>query len=278
MFCDISTVPRVDSANFNDLQVTEFPRFPLNQSNEQFEIPAGISGDERSLLEKLQADDDKVNEIERKTRGQSNCQEWKDERKFRFTASNFGLICGRKRNHETLVKNLLNPKHFTSRYTNHGLKYEPIALEQYQKYMMSIRRPVQVFKSGLVISSDFPYLGASPDGKVVDPGCSNPFGLSEVKCPETKYLVTPLDACSDSNFFLEEVNGMPKLKRTHKYYTQVQGLMGVTGARWCDFVVYTSKGMSIERNPFDVQFWNDLRETLKLYYFRHFLALAAKEP
>ena len=49
----------------------EFPRFPLNQSNEQFEIPAGISGDERSLLEKLQADDlddDKVNEIERKTR------------------------------------------------------------------------------------------------------------------------------------------------------------------------------------------------------------------
>ena len=69
--------------------------------------------------------------------------------------------------------------------------------------------------SGLVISSDSPYLGASPDGKVVDPGCSNPFGLSEVKCPETKYLVTPLDACSDSNFFLEEVNGMPKLKRTH---------------------------------------------------------------
>ena len=81
--------------------------------------------------------------------GQSNCQGGKDERKFRFTASNFGLICGRKRNHETLVKNLLNPKHFTSRYTNHGLKYEPIALEQYQKYMMSIRRPVQVLRQDL---------------------------------------------------------------------------------------------------------------------------------
>ena len=48
VFCDISTVPRVDSANSNDLQIMEFPRFPLNQSNEQFEIPAGISGDERS--------------------------------------------------------------------------------------------------------------------------------------------------------------------------------------------------------------------------------------
>ena len=105
---------------------------------------------------------------------------------------------------------------------------------KYQKYMSSINKPVKVFKSGLVISMDAPYLGASPDGKVTDPGCSDPFGLSEVKCPETKYLVTPLDACSDSSFFMEEVDGKPKLKRTHKYYVQVQGLMGVTGAKWCD--------------------------------------------
>ena len=143
---------------------------------------------------------------------------------------------------------------------------------------MSIRRPVHIFKSGLVISPESPYLGASPDAKVIDPGCSKPFGLSEVKCPETKYLVTPLDACSDRNFFLEEVHGNPKLKRTHKYYAQVQGLMGVTGARWCDFVVYTSKGMSIKQIPFDVQFWNDLSTKLKLYYFKHFLSVAGKEP
>ena len=87
-----------------------------------------------------------------------------------------------------------------------------------------------------------------------------------------------MDACSDSNFFMEEVDGKPKLKRTHKYYPQVQGLMGVTGAKWCDFVVYTSKGMSIERIPFDPQFWTELKGTLKMYYFKHFLALAAREP
>ena len=174
----------------------------------------------------------------------------------------FGLIRDRKKHHENLLKNLLHPKPFTSRYTNHGLKYEPIALERYQKYMLSNHRPVQVLKSGLVISLDSPYSGAPPDGKVIDPGCSERFGLSEVKCPETKYLVTPLDACSDSSFVLEQCNGKPKLKRSHKYYAQVQGLMGVTGARWCDFVVYTSKGMSIERIPFDVQFWNNLKQTL----------------
>ena len=64
----------------------------------------------------------------------------------------------------------------------------------------------------------------------------------------------------------------------HRDRVQVQRLMGVTGAKWCDFVVYTSKGMSIERIPFDPHFWNSLKVTLKLYYFKHFLATAAREP
>ena len=101
-------------------------------------------------------------------------------KKIPIYSSNFGLIRDRKRNHESLVKNLINPKPFSSRYTTHGLKYEPIALEKYQKYMSSINKPMKVFKSGLVISMDAPYLGASPDAKVIDPGCSDPFGLSEV--------------------------------------------------------------------------------------------------
>jgi len=209
---------------------------------------------------------------------QSNYEEWKNDRRFRFQASNFGLISAKKRHHEKFVNSLLHPKPFKSRYTNHGIKYESVALEKYRKYMHSIRRPVHVLKSGLVVSLDTPYLGASPDGKVIDVGCSTPFGLSEVKCPETRFLVAPLDACSVSNFFLENVSGEPKLKSNHKYYSQVQGLMGVTGARWCDLVVYTSKGMSIECIPFDEQYWNTLKGTLKSYYFTHFLAKAAREP
>ena len=157
-------------------------------------MPDEIAAVEKALLEKLCVDEEKINDIETKTRGQSNCEEWKQERKFRFTASNFGLISARKRNHESFVNSLLHPKPFSSRYTNHGIKYEPVALEQYQKYMHSIRRPVNVLKSGLVVSIDAPYLGASPDGKVIDSGCLMPFGLLEVKCPETKFLVTPLDA------------------------------------------------------------------------------------
>jgi len=242
-------------------------------------VPDEITAVEKALLEKLHVDEEKFNDIETKTRGQFNCEVWKQERKFRFTASNFGLISARKRHRKSFfVKSLLHPKLFSSQYTNHGIKYEPVALEQYQKYMHTIRRPVKVLRAGLVLSLDAPYLGASPDGKVIDISCSIPFGTSEVKCPETKFLVTPLDACSDSKRFLENLNGEPKLKQNHKCYTQVQGLVGVTGTRWCDFVVYTSKGMSIKHIPFDEEYWNTLKGTLKSHYFTHFLSEAAREP
>ena len=134
------------------------------------------------------------------------------------------------------------------------------------------------FDSGLVVSLDAPYLGASPDGKVIDVGCSSPFGLLEVKCPKTKFLVTSLDACSESSFFLENVNDETKLKCNHNYYAQVQGLMRVNGIRRCDFVVQTNKGLSIECIPFNDQHWNILKGTLKSYYVTHFLAKAAREP
>ena len=58
---------------------------------------------------------------------------------------------------------------------------------------------------------------------------------------------------------------MCKLKRTHAYYAQVQGQMDCTGAQWCDFVVYTKKGMSIERIAFDRGYWVELQEKLCLF-------------
>ena len=64
------------------------------------------------------------------TQRQSNCVEWKNEQKFRFTGSNFGLISARKRHHECFIDNLLLPKPFTLWCTNRGMKYEPVALEQ----------------------------------------------------------------------------------------------------------------------------------------------------
>lgn len=82
-----------------------YPRFPpLSQSNEQFEMPADLSEAEKSLLNSLQVDEDKLNGIVIEPFSQSSCPELKLERKFRFTASNFGLIRDSKRNDKSLVK------------------------------------------------------------------------------------------------------------------------------------------------------------------------------
>ena len=62
----------------------------------------------------------------------------------------------------------MHPKHFTSKYVEHGKKYEPVALLEYQKFMASRKTPVQVLPSGFVISNSHPVLGASPDAKIAD--------------------------------------------------------------------------------------------------------------
>ena len=147
---------------------------------------------------------------------------------------------------------------------------------QYQKYMFSTRRNFQVLKSGFVVCQDLSILGASPDAKVIDTGCRDTCGLAEVKCPESKFRVTPVEACSDSNFFLELIDGKPRLKRNH-HYAQVQGQLGATQCKWCDFIVYTSKGMSVGRIPYDHAYWASMKNKLKNYYFDYFISTAAVE-
>ena len=270
---DISSVPRGRKNN----QPLTYPRFPLRDCGPPTVQNNQLTDVEKNLYESLCIDEETVNTIEKETRDQSNSERWKLERKYRFTASQFYLISHRQRSHDKFAQEIMCPKTFHSRHTAHGIKYEPVAIDRYHKYMHSQKTPVHVFKSGFVVCTNCPILGCSPDGKVIDPNCEDPFGLLEVKCPETKFQVSPLDACSDPKFFCERVGNMCKLKRTHAYYAQVQGQMGCTGAQWCDFVVYTKKGMSIERIAFDRGYWVDLQEKLWQYYFTHFIKYAAAE-
>lgn len=79
--------------------------------------------------------------IESATREQSNSERWKNERKYRFTASRFQLISKTQRNHDKFAAELINPKPFSSRNVEHGLKYEPIALREYEKIMKNKSQP-----------------------------------------------------------------------------------------------------------------------------------------
>ena len=268
----IDCIPRLQAPNKEGLN---FPRFPL-RNIETMEIPENLSEQELQLIDMLRVDEDQVNLTEKETRKQAECTRWKDERSFRFTASKFHLISKRQRNHENFADTLLNPKPVTSKYLEHGKKYEPVALVEYEKFMSSRRTPVKVLPCGFVVSQGIPIIGATPDARVIDFGCVDHFGLAEVKCPYTKHHVTPLDACSDPKFFMEKTTDTEcKLKEDHPYYAQVQGQMAATGARWCDFIVYTSKGLYVQRIPFDPMFWRNLKQKLLSYYFTQFIKFAS---
>lgn len=117
------------------------------------------------MLSTLNVDEDKIHEFESKTRDQSASEMWKQERTYRFTASNFQATTKRKRNHDTYAQSIMHPKPFSSKYVAQGIKYEPIALQEYQKFMFNQKTPVAVLRSGFVISKSSPVLGASPDAK-----------------------------------------------------------------------------------------------------------------
>ena len=197
VYTDISTVARSPDSNAN---INSYPRFPL-KDNEPSSYPDTLTEEERMFLSSLEVDEDELNKMEVETREQVGSERWREERKFRFTASRFHLISRRQRNHDSFCKELMHPKVFTSRHTEHGRKYEATAIHEYQKFMNARKTPVVVLKCGLVISSEMLVFAATPDGKVIDFGCSQPFGILEVKCPSSKAAVTPLDASADPRFF-----------------------------------------------------------------------------
>ena len=107
---------------------------------------------EKKIVHGLSVNLLKANQIEEETRAQHTCETWVQERKYRLTASKFERIARRQRNHEKLCEDMLNAKPVKTKSTEHGIKYEPIALREYEKHMHKIGHPVKVEKSGFFVS------------------------------------------------------------------------------------------------------------------------------
>ena len=125
-----------------------------------------------------------------------------------------------------------------------------------------------VCSCGFFSNTDFPFLGATSDGSVYDPSePEQPFGYLEVKCPYSVRDLTPVEVCSTQNFYCSlDSNGNLKLKENYQYYAQIQGQMAVGECTWCDFVVYTQKGCSIQQIYFNKIFWDNLLSKLTTFY------------
>ncbi len=51
-----------------------------------------------------------------------------------------------------------------NKYTRHGRKHEPVAIDTYRKIFCSHHKDAKVVKPGFHVKASIPFLGASPDG------------------------------------------------------------------------------------------------------------------
>lgn len=206
------------------------------------------TGDE--FVEALKVD---ASSVEVATRLQSKSVRWHDERKYRVTASNFGVVCKRRAPNPPLVRRLLYATtiDMTTAALEWGRSHEEEARMEYEKTLES---GYKVEACGLFVYENG-FLAATPDGIVVDDH-SNKDRLLEIKCPYSFRDDTVLSACSSSKFFCTLEDNRPRLKKTHNYFYQIQGQMAIAGIHRCDFIVWTSKDLSVETVTFDPIFWS----------------------
>ena len=103
-----------------------------------------------------------------------------------------------------------------------------------------------VTKCGHHLSTEKPYLGASPDG-LVDCTCCGK-GVLEIKCPHSMKDKKLKDRFGEKGFYIKSDMS---LHEDSAYYTQVQHEMLLCNVQYCDLVVWTPIECLITRVPRD---------------------------
>lgn len=199
--------------------------------------------------------------LEKKTRGQSRSSIWHTARQWRLTASNFGRIikCMSDKSRWRLCEVMANPPVLMTKPVMHGKKYESAAILKFEEVMH-----MKVHSAGLFVNPDHSYLGASPDG-VIDE-----HAIIEVKCPYT-FRHDVVEAGRKFPFIVRDENGALSLKKSHCYYTQVQGQLFITGRQLCYFVVYTFETMVVIPVAYDHDYcYYSLLPKLSLFYSKFY--------
>ena len=121
----------------------------------------------------------------------------------------------------------------------------------------------KVTKCGIFVNKRSPYIACSPDGII-----ENGQGLVEVKCPWSIRNLPPNspDALKKPSYRGMLQENELKLKKSHKYYYQIQWQCYVYGASYCDFVIYTLCGINVERISHDTNFSKELAKQVEKCY------------
>ena len=226
----------------------------------------------KAFINQITVSEEDIVRVEAATRDQSQSPRWHHERQCRITSSVFGLFC--KGCVSTCkVKTLLYDTDTTSKASSSsilwGKLHESTAFEQYRR-SLQLAPNEQLRHCGIYISKHG-FLAASPDGVVTTDNVKS-IGTIEIKCPYSARNMSVRDGCqSVKSFACEILDGQVRLKTSHPYYYQIQGAMAIAGVEWCDFIVWTTVDMHVERISFNLLFWNSCFSKLQSIYSSYIL-------
>uniref|UniRef100_A0A1X7VB86 PHD-type domain-containing protein n=1 Tax=Amphimedon queenslandica TaxID=400682 RepID=A0A1X7VB86_AMPQE len=132
--------------------------------------------------------------------------------------------------------------------------YEAIALKDHEDFKVKL--------TGLHVNINSPHLGASPDGLISCQCCGN--GILEIKCPYSVRDGQPTECA----YLKVSEHGQHELLKTHQYYYQIQGQMGIVVSKYTDFVCWTKKGIYIERIKLVEAFYKSVKEKLDKFFIK----------
>ena len=215
--------------------------------------------------------------VRKSTTGQSKDSKWKEYRIGRITASKAHDVIVKYDSHmavrnDTAAENLCAEicgylPEVKSKSVQWGTQTEPVARNTFNKTMKKKHKNFNCTESGLVISVNYPYIPASPDGVCKCDCC--PITLFECKCPWThrgkpvsEYIQEKGSCLVASSTREEETN--VELNRKHRYFTQVQHQMFVCETKEEYFYLYTTKDTFTEKINFNFNYSGNVAK------FEHF--------
>ena len=277
----LAYAPDMDESNVHkEYEITTEVKSVLDIRNAIFRHNPNIPFEEfePALLNALKLDEDSKTYICNNTVKQAESGLWFSFREGRITASRV-LECMNKvdencnvssRNSSYIEHVMGYAKYVQTKEMNWGVQMERTSIRQYCAVQKQRHTEFIIEQTGLHVSMNYPFLAGSPDALISCLCCGK--GVLEVKNPfNSRYKTISEIVQSDSMSCLEESNGQIALKKSHKYYAQVQCEMYVSGCKYGDFVLRTcakSDNIFIERIDIHDEFVASMIKKCEIVYRR----------
>ena len=141
---------------------------------------------------------------------------------------------------------------------------ETVALKAYEAIMKNDHENLKIIKSGLKLSTQHHFLGASTDAVALCQ-CHGKF-LIEIKCSSRQRKKKNIQGCITEDNFC--INSELQFKSNHRFMYQIQMQMFIHDTGTCDFVIWTPNFCFPAIVEFDDNFLGQIK-ILKTLFTKH---------